>query len=242
MPLNPPRRSDAFLRRVPALLLIAAGLALWQGHGRWWQLPDRHNPWAPLAWDEGPGWLTRHKLRRLAADPAACLTFLRSTPWQFEPQPDRVTGPGCGLNNVVRVRRTQLQVGDSFLLSCPAAASLALWERHVLQPAAQATLGEPVSRLLHFGSYACRNVYGRAQGARSQHATADALDVSGFVLLGGRRITVAGDWAGDDEASRFLRQVHDGACGLFDGVLGPGYNRAHADHLHLDRGPYRLCR
>ena len=236
--------ASAWPRRLLALLLAAAGLALWQGHGRWWQLPDRHNPWAPLSLTEPPGWLTRHKLRRLSDEPAACLAFLRSTPLQFEPQPDRVTGPGpgCGLTNAVRLRRTQLQLGDAFVLSCPAAASLALWEQHVLQPAAQATLGQPVVRLLHYGSYACRNVYGRAEGARSQHATADALDISGFVLRNGRRITVAGDWPGDDDASRFLRQVHDGACGLFDGVLGPDYNRAHADHLHLDRGLYRLCR
>lgn len=227
---------------VAALLLLVAGLVLWHGHGRWWQWPDRHNPWAPLALDEAPGWLTRHKLGRLAAEPQACQAFLRSTPLQFEPQPDRVTGPGCGFTNAVRLRRTHVLLAEPVVLSCPAAASLALWERHVLQPAAQATLGQPVERLQHFGSYACRNVYGRAQGARSQHATADALDVSGFVLRGGRRISVAADWAGQDDAARFLRQVHGGACGLFDGVLGPAYNRAHADHLHLDRGPYRLCR
>ena len=41
--------------------------------------------------------------------------------------------------------------------------------------------------------------------------------------------------------------VRDGACRLFSTVLSPGYNAAHADHLHLDqaeRGKFggRLCR
>lgn len=231
------------LRRlaVGLVLLGTAGL-LAAGHGRWWRLPDRHNPFAPLSVQEEPGWLTRYKLARLSADPAACQAFIDTTPLQAQPQPDRVTGPGCQLIHTLLVRRSQVQVGEPFTLTCRAAASLALWERHVLQPAAQAHFGQPVVRLVHFGSYACRNVYGRADDARSQHATADALDVAGFVLQGGRRISVAADWPGDDPASLFLRQVHGGACGLFDGVLGPDYNAAHADHFHLDRGPYRLCR
>jgi hypothetical protein len=36
--------------------------------------------------------------------------------------------------------------------------------------------------------------------------------------------------------------VHQGACGLFTGVLGPRYNQAHADHFHFDRGPFGICR
>jgi hypothetical protein len=34
--------------------------------------------------------------------------------------------------------------------------------------------------------------------------------------------------------SAFLHQAHDGACGVFDTVLGPDTNEAHHDHLHLD--------
>lgn len=39
-----------------------------------------------------------------------------------------------------------------------------------------------------------------------------------------------------------LREVHRGACRVFDGVLGPAYNEAHRDHLHLDRGGPRVSR
>ena len=210
--------------------------------GRQWQLPDRHNPWTPLSIAEAPGWLTRYKLERLDGAPAVCLAVLEKATMRFKPVADRVTAPGCSLNNAVRIERTSVQVGEPFTLSCPAAVSLALWERHALQPTAKSMLGSSVRSIQHFGSFACRNVYGREVGQRSQHATADALDVAGFVLEDGRRITVASHWHGDDERAAFLRSIHSQACGFFDGVFGPGYNAAHADHLHLDRGPYRLCR
>lgn len=229
--------------RIALLLITLAIAAALATHGRLWTLPDRHNPWAPLAYDEPPGWLTGHKLARLAAKPEACAAFMATTPWQVEPVPDRDTGAGCGFHDAVRVQRTAVQVGDAFTLSCPAAASLALWEHHVMQPEAEVLFGARVRRIEHYGSYACRNVYGRDAGSRSQHATANAFDIAGFVLQDGRRVTVARDWSGsDDPPSRFLRAVHRGACGLFDGVLGPDYNRAHADHFHFDRGPYRICR
>jgi hypothetical protein len=85
-------------------------------------------------------------------------------------------------------------------------------------------------------------VYGQESGRVSQHATANALDVAGFRLADGRRITVAADWADEGDEGRFLRAVRDGACRSFETVLGPEYNAAHRDHLHLDRGPYRVCR
>ncbi len=222
--------------------LVAAGVAAMATHGVWWSLPDRHNPWAPLAYEEPPNWLTAYKLDRLRERPAECHALMASTPWQFAAVPDRDTGPGCALRDALQIRRTMLQVGAPFTLSCPAAASLALWERHVLLPQSQLVLGSAVRRIEHFGSYACRNVYGREAGLRSQHATADAFDIAGFVLQDGRRITVARDWNGDGDAATFLRALHGGACGYFRGVLGPGYNQAHADHFHLDRGPYRICR
>lgn len=229
--------------RVLFLLLLATALGAVATHGRWWSLPPEHDPWTPLAYDTPPNWLTGHKLGRLGREPDACRAFIASTPWQAEPVPDRDTGPGCGFRDALTVRRTAVQVGAPFTLSCPAAASLALWERHVLQPQAQAHFGLPVRRIEHYGSYACRNVYGREAGRRSQHAMANAFDIAGFVLQDGRRITVARDW-GDDQAAagRFLRAVHQGACPLFGAVLGPGYNQAHADHFHFDRGPARVCR
>ena len=88
----------------------------------------------------------------------------------------------------------------------------------------------------HLGSYSCRRLYGRGEGPWSQHATGNAIDIAGFVLADGRRISVLHDWSGSDGEAQFLHRARDGACGAFATVLSPDYNAAHRDHLHLDMG------
>jgi hypothetical protein len=204
-------------------------------------VPSRWNPWAPLAIADAPNVLTRYKMSRLDHDPAACIAALAGAQMRFTPLPDRESGPGCGFTNAVRVEATTAGV-EPFSLSCRSAVALALWERHFMQPAAVRDFGVPVARLEHFGSYACRNVNGSASGRRSQHATADALDVAAFVLRDGRRISVRTGWNGNPREREFLREIHAGACRVFDTVLGPEYNASHHDHLHLDRGSFHVCR
>lgn len=224
------------------LVSICTGWLAATTYGDTWQLPDRDNPWAPLAIRETPGWTTRYKLGRLENDPPACLAALRGSAARFEPLHDREAGPGCGLRDTVRITSIGASVSQPFTLTCPAAVALMMWERHSVAPEALRVFGSPLRRIDHFGSFACRNVYGRATGPRSQHATANAFDVAGFVLQNGRRITVARDWRGEGPDADFLHRIHAGACGYFSAVFGPDYNAAHADHFHLDRGPYRSCR
>lgn len=206
------------------------------------QIPDEYNPWATLEIDATPNWLTRHKLKALSQDPNLCLDVLNTSGFQFEPLPDRVTGVACGFHNAVRIDAVRSIGHEPFSLTCRAAVSLALWERHVLQPKAIEYFGEEVTRIDHFGSYSCRNVYGRPQATRSRHATAEAFDVAGFRLRTGKRISIVRDWDSEDPTSSFLREIRDGACAFFDAVLSPAYNEAHRDHFHFDRGPYRSCR
>ena len=229
------RRSLAWLA---CLLVLAAPVyALYSGHLR---VPDTWNPWAPLTIREPLHWLTRLKLDRVSREGALCRAVLAQAEMRFEPVADRRTAPGCGFDNAVLITRTTASVGEAFTLSCRSAVALALWEHHVLQPAARVHFGAGVARLEHLGSYACRNVYGRKDAPLSRHASADAIDIAGFVLENGRRIRVERDWKGGDGA--FLRDVRDGACRVFEGVLGPDYNAAHRDHLHFDRGGWRVCR
>jgi hypothetical protein len=206
------------------------------------RIPDRLNPWAPLALDATPNFLTRYKLGRLSNDGQLCRTVLASSGFHYESLSDRSTGPACGFYNAVEIRATSAAVGEPFSLSCRTAVSLALWERHVLHPAALRRFNQKVGGIEHFGSYSCRNVYGRPQATRSRHATAEALDIAGFVLEDGKRIRVLRDWNADGIEAQFLREVRSGACSFFDGVLSPDYNNAHRDHFHLDRGPYGVCR
>lgn len=205
-------------------------------------IPPRWNPWEPLAIGDAPNVLTRYKLARLDRDPDECMAVLAAATLRFTPVPDRDTGEGCGLRNAVRIEATSVQVGAPFTLTCRSAVALAMWEAHGLQPAAQRHFGKRVARIEHYGSYACRNVYGRDTDRRSQHATADALDVAAFVLDGGHRVRVRTGWNGQEPEAAFLRDVHGQACAFFDAVLGPDYNAAHHDHFHFDRGSFRACR
>lgn len=225
-----------------ASVLGAAGLIAWGLHRGDIEVEDRFNPWAPLRVGDAPNLLTPMKIARVGADRELCLSVLETATMRFDPLPDRETGPGCGFTNAVRIDATSVQVGPSFSLSCRSAVALAMWEQHSLQPEALKHFGRPVRRIEHFGSYACRNVYGREDARRSRHATADAFDVAGFVLGNGKRIRVVTDWQGDTPESRFLRAIHAGACRSFDTTLGPEYNAAHRDHFHFDTGSYGICR
>jgi hypothetical protein len=231
------------------------------------RIPDRFNPWAPLDVAASPDWLTHFKLSRARAEPGRCRAALANTGMAYEPLPDRETGPGCGFDNAVRLREPGVRLAPAPSLSCPMALSFFMWEHHALQPAAERHFGQPVVAVEHLGSYACRNINrgeGNAPGAgsanRSRHATANALDVAGFTLRDGRRITVRQAWRPGDadgarsrqgtqgepgpqgEAALFLRDAHQGACRYFDGVLGPDYNAVHRDHFHLETGGYAMCR
>lgn len=222
-----------------AVLLALAVAGVWRGVV---PVPDRWNPWAPLDLRQPPNLLAGWKLWRLQREPALCEAALATADLAFERVPDRESAEGCGLENVVRVSRSGVAFSSSFLVTCRMAAGLALFERHRLQPAAARALGQPVARIDHLGSYACRNIGSGATGRRSQHATANAFDIAGFVLRDGTRVSVARDWDGAGPKGRFLREARDGACDIFRVVLGPEYNAAHRDHFHLDMGGFGLCR
>ncbi|MEX5689320.1 hypothetical protein D3C87_1486970 [compost metagenome] len=223
---------------VLVLIIGTAAVSVWRG---WISLPPPWNPWAPLDVKAQPNFLTGYKLMRLRDDPQLCDQVLGSSGLRVSRQADS-PGATCPLLNTWRVQGGAVALSSSFLASCRLAVSFALFEHHALQPAAQAVYGQPVTRVEHLGSFACRNVYGRENGRRSQHAGANALDIAGFRLADGRAVNVLKDWPKDNQDARFLRQVRDGACDLFSGVLSPDYNAAHRDHFHLDVGPWQVCR
>ena len=239
-----------------------------------WRVPERWNPWLPLDIAAEPGLLTGFKLARAARGRDTCTAALATSGWRFEPLPDTQPAPGCGFDDAVRVTPASAATGrplaGPIALSCRAALPLALWLRHGVEPAVHERFGQPLARIEHFGSYACRDVAGRP-GRRSRHATADAIDIAVFVLRDGMRISIARDWSvTNDPADRnapanrtakatahattnavtfpgaaralLLREARDSACRFFDAVLSPDYNRAHADHLHLEVGGFGGCR
>ena len=63
-------------------------------------------------------------------------------------------------------------------------------------------------RLEHLGTANCRRIAGN-QLRWSEHAGGNAIDIVGFVLADGRRISVHADWQGAGDAATFLRTVRD---------------------------------
>lgn len=180
---------------------------------------------------------TGRQIAALADDPARCVALLDAARAGVRrASPVTSADSQCGYADGVRVASSNgvaWRPGGR-VTSCPVAAALFVWEREVVRPAALAQLGSRVTAIDHFGSYSCRRI-GGAEGGWSEHARANAIDIAGFRLADGRRVSVARDWAGDDPSARFLRQARDGACRLFGTTLSPDYNAAHADHLHLDQ-------
>lgn len=208
-------------------------------------------PWTDLDLGQPVGLFTGRKLAGLTIDFPRCQALMRSAGVRYDNIPDVIREDSCGYADGVRFapggsRRIDLLPGNVGT-SCPVAAALAVWEWNVVQPAAQKHFGTRVSAIEHYGSYSCRRIAGRGDGAMSEHSTADALDISAFRLADATRITVKNDWNGDPARAAFLREVRDGACRLFSTVLSPDYNQAHQDHFHFDQAErgemsWRACR
>lgn len=193
----------------------------------------------PLDLREPPGALTGWRIRLAAREPEVCHATLVRSDIPAEQAPRRLMRDGCGYDDAVALSGEGL--AETPRMRCGLALAYAAWQRHVVGPAATRLLGSPVDEIRTLGAFSCRDIAG-SPGRRSQHATANAIDVAGFTLRDGRSISIAGHWKAQSNEGRFLREVRDGACGLFSAVLSPDWNAAHRDHLHLDLGPARVCR
>lgn len=175
----------------------------------------------------------------------ACFADLSREDVRFSPLPDRDYGGGCTLIGAVQLIDIGVPVTGIKGMRCGLARSFVGWARYALAPAARQILGSDLVRIETFGSYACRNTVGTAPAYTrlSGHASGNAVDVSGFVLADGRRVTVLNGWQSPDPREReFLRVVHASACKRFGTVLSPDYNSAHANHFHLEDDRAGFCR
>ena len=239
------RRTRRLILLLLPVAVIGLGLLALRDYARRY---PQEMPWTALDLRQPIGAFTGRKLAALADEPARCRALLGEAGVAFTMLPPRNAGAQCGYDNAVRfgARAIGYRPADPGA-ACPVAAALVIWEREVVAPAARRHFGRRVTAIDHFGSYSCRRIYGREEGAWSEHARANALDVAAFRLDNGTRVSVVNDWPDQGAKGRFLREVRDGACRLFGTVLSPDYNQAHRDHLHLDqanRGQWgwRACR
>ena len=189
---------------------------------------------------------TRGRLLKVTQDPQACAAWLAAAGLTFRPVADRSEGRHCQVVGAGNLVDASPAVDPPLsparpMMACDLAATVAIWRRQSVEPAARELLGADVRRIDHLGVYACRGVGDPVMGRPSAHAQAKAIDIAGFRLSNGRRITVEKDWSGQGAEARFLRRIRDDGCRLFGVTLSPDYNAAHANHLHLEMGRGGLC-
>ena len=127
---------------------------------------------------------------------AACETLLIGKTAKFQMLEPMKVGT-CGTPAPISLQsagETGVAFQPALTINCDAAAALLSWIDNEVQPAAKEAFGVPVKRLLSASSYACRNRYGRKDAPLSEHATANAIDISGFVLADGTTVKVADGW------------------------------------------------
>ncbi|AMO73420.1 hypothetical protein AZE99_12050 [Sphingorhabdus sp. M41] len=222
-------------RAILLIILLALALRTYE-----WVAHDYRMPWTPLSLAAPIGPFTTRKIDALADDTPFCHALLEEAAIGYSPLPPVSAGPQCGYDNGVTLTRDRPQAiaySPAAKTSCPMAVSLVLWENQIVNAAAALHLGTTVEQIITYGSYSCRRIGGGQTGNYSEHATANAIDIAAFRLADGRTVSVAGHWNANDERSRFLKEVRDGACSLFATTLSPDYNEAHEDHLHLDQAP-----
>jgi hypothetical protein len=144
-------------------------------------------------------------------------------------------GNGCEIPNAWRVQSLgSVSFSRAATMNCGLADPLNGWLENDVQRAARKNFGEQVVSIDVAASFACR-ARNHKQGAKmSEHGFGNAIDIAGFTLESGRKVTVLDGWRGGRDERRFLASVHEAACGQFRTVLGPDADRHHRDHFHLD--------
>ena len=186
---------------------------------------------------------TPARAERNSAATLQCHIDLAREGVRFRALPDQRFAGSCSALGAVQLIDMGTPATNLRAMTCPLARQFARWSREAVQTAADQWLGGRIVRIETFGTYACRGVNGQPGARLSEHAFANAVDVSGFVLADGRRITVEAGWNGGDErVRRFLRAVHQAGCRRFNIGLSPDADSYHYNHIHFDmgRGPY--CR
>jgi len=179
----------------------------------------------------GPGFTTRGLIAptaQCAADPSSYGVGEQLTPFD--------EGNGCGIPNPWRmISLSGVQLSKPATLNCGEVAAVNDWLNTTVQPAAARNFGEHVVGIDVAASYSCRARDNKRGARMSEHGFGNAIDISGFTLADGRKVTVEHGWSGRRDERAFLRTVRKDACGEFTTVLGPGSDRYHYNHFHLDR-------
>lgn len=150
---------------------------------------------------------------------------------------------GCQIKDAVEISQVgTVKLTRPALLTQDMAVRLGRWVHDVLQPSARKHYGSQLASIEVYGSYSCRNIYGKPFGGSfagrlSEHAFANAVDIGGFKFADGREVAYLKNWRTPGAPSKFLQETSNSACEIFNTTLTPDYDRFHRNHIHIDASP-----
>jgi hypothetical protein len=138
------------------------------------------------------------------------------------------------------VNGKRIELKPAAILRCPMGLAVAHWVRDSLQPSAL-KIGAEIERIDVAASYSCRPRNNILGAILSEHGKANALDIRSLHLSNGTNFVIE-----KAQAKReFLIEMRKSACARFMTVLGPGSDKPHETHLHVDlqqrRNNYKIC-
>jgi hypothetical protein len=133
----------------------------------------------------------------VAAAKLSCAKILSGVTLEYQALPPIKEGM-CGAPAPIRLKSVgsdpKVEIDPPATVTCSVASGLSTWVSKTLQPHAKEILGTQVVKLHNATSYSCRNRYGGETTPLSEHALANALDISEFVLQSGEKVTVLASW------------------------------------------------
>ena len=217
-------------RRLMTIAIITVGVMVATSEGR--RLLENAYIGAPFI-------LLRNRLRPYLErkDGAQCMVSLRASGLSFSQVNASRFPPDCPIVSPVAIRHP---LSEKRFMTCRLALSIHAFFEGTLQEIALKHLGQRVRVLHDLGVRSCRTMDGH-RFLLSEHAYANAIDISAFELANGERIEVVKHWNEGAGREHFLRQASRAACDVFQMVITPDENEAHDDHLHLDLGTSKGC-
>lgn len=176
-----------------------------------------------------------------AGPPEMCFVAADANDAEYRRAITNTVPDACGFVAGTYLVKWLVPYNRGFPATCQLADALQLYALR-LDAMAKRMLGTSIARIDQIGTYACRRAIGLNQDWPSEHARANAIDIAGFEMADGTNVLVKRDWGTDTPQGGFLAAARADACQIFQAVLTPNYNAAHAEHMHLDLGPDHMCR
>jgi len=204
----------------------------------------RYEPPPPVS--QPPMMTPMYEPRVMPAEEVACRQQLKRLGAVYRDLDPINDGGSCRIDWPVQLIQLSggINMKPAATVTCNMALAFASWTKDELAPNARMRYFSGVNTIHQGSSYSCRNI--RGTRTASEHSKGNAIDVMRIELNSGRDIDVRKPGFFAFRQKSLLANVRKGGCQYFNTVLGPGYDRDHADHFHFDvkerRNGYVACR